>query len=69
MVKLKHEVSLGRKSASALFKKRKFRGNKLIKISVEKTSTTYIQSNSNANSSTAPQFTKSPVKNLISSSA
>ena len=69
MVKLKHEVSLERKSASALFKKRKFRGNKLIKISAEKTSTTDIQSNSNANSSTAPQFTRSPVNNFISSSA
>ena len=69
MVKLKHEVSLGRKSASALFKKRKFRGNKLMKISAEKTGTTYIQSNSNANSSTAPQFTKSPINNFISSSA
>lgn len=62
MVKRKHEASLRRKSGSALFRKRKFRGNQFTKTSGEKT----ILSNSNT-SSTAPP---SPVeKNFISSSA
>ena len=65
MVKPKHEVSLRRKSGSALFQKRKFRRNKFTKISGEKTSNTYIESNSNTNSSTALLLAKSPVVQLI----
>ena len=42
MVKPKHEVSLRRKSGSALFKKRKFRGNTLMKLYGEKTCNIYI---------------------------
>ena len=62
MVKPKHEASLRRKSGSALFRKKKFRGNQFTKTSGEKT----ILSNINT-SSTAPP---SPVeKNFISSSA
>ena len=61
MVKRKHEVSLKRKSGSTLFKKRKFRENILMKIYGEKTSNTYIQSNSNANSSTVAPLAKPPV--------
>ena len=58
-------MSLRRKSDSALFKKWKFRGNILMKIYGEKTNNTYIQSNSDINSSTAPPFAKSPVDNFI----
>ena len=61
MTKPKHNVSLRRKSDSALFKGRKFRGNILMKIHEEKTSNTYIQSNSNANSSAPLPFAKSLV--------
>ena len=53
----------------ALFKKRKSRGNILMKIYGEKTSNIHILANSNTNSSTAPSFVKSPVDNFISSSA
>ena len=41
MVKPKHEVSQRRKSGSALFKKREFRGNIWMKIYEEKRSNTY----------------------------
>ena len=69
MVKSKQEVSLKRKSGSALFEKRKFRGNILIRIHWEKTCNTYTQSSGDINSSTASSFAKSPVENFISSSA
>ena len=46
-----------------------FRGNKFAKISGEKTSDTNIQSNNNANPSTALPFTKTSIdNNFISSS-
>ena len=61
MLKRKHEASLRRKSGSALFRKRQFRGNQFTKTSGEET----IFSNSNTSSTAAP----SPVeKNFISSS-
>ena len=40
----------------------------MLQISEEATSNTYIQSNSNAGSSTCPPFAKSSVDNFISSS-